>query len=320
MLGVRRKSRVIQSHFTTPRPRATNPKCMYTKVAPNRFITGGFMTTGTNGAETTQTLEKVIAPSTEEEEVSEETTKEPEAPETPETPETPEDFETRVSKGVQAGIDKKTNTYREAKESDAALIRDLRQKNTELAKQTRIREDNKKITSILSGDTDDGLSEDDTKKRKASLDEFAERHRDYQEKSVEVEETAQYIAELAEKMPANIVKEFGLNDPNINVRAKNGVDFVNEAVALHKHNVAFQEVVDIVLAKGSEVRQKIDGFAEELTELSDKKGRDLLLDKIKAGQKTTPKKAPASPSGAPAGEDTTTMTPLDRIKSGLKKT
>lgn len=253
--------------------------------------------------ETTPALEEVIA-SEVVEEVSEETPKEtPEVVETPETPETPEDFETRVTKGVQAGIDKQTNTYREKKESDAALIRDLRQKNTELTKQTRIREDNKRITSILSGDTDDGLSEDDTKTRKKSLDEFAERHRDYQEKSVEVEETAQFIAELAEKMPSHIVKEFGLNDPNVNVRAVNGVNFVNEAVALHKHNVAFQEVVDIVLTKGSEVRKQIDGFAEELTELSDKKGRDLLLDKIRAGLKTTPKKGPPSPIATGSGGD-----------------
>ncbi len=259
------------------------------------------MVTEKTEQETTQTLAEVISePSTESEEVSEETEEQTEEETTEVEPLTPE-VEARVKTEVQSRVDIQTNKYRETRETDTALLREQKQKIAELTKQARSRTDGQKLASILSSDEGEGLEEEKIQNRQTLLKEFIEREKGFLEKSAEVEESAEFIAGMAEKLPAYIVKDFGLNDPNPNIRAVNGAHFINETIALDKRNTAFQEVVGIVLTKGSEVRRQIESFTDELMELSDKKGRDLLLEKIKSGLKTTPKKAPPTPSEGVGG-------------------
>lgn len=285
------------------------------------------MVTETTEPTTDQTLEQVLKneASTEQPEVSETLEETPNETVEETTEESKEEvkvdpeFEKRVSTEVQSRSDKMTNEYREKRESDTALLRDLRQQLSEAKKQGRTKTDDRLISSILSGDEEQGIDEDVTKSKEKALKEFNERYQEYKNKSSDIEESAEFISSMSAKLPQNVVKEFGLDDPNPSLRAVNGVNFVNEAIALHKRNIAFQEVVDIVLAKGSEVRQQIESFTGELVELSDKKGRDLLLDKIRSGLNVTPKKAPATPSGILGGKDWAKATSEDLITEGLRQ-
>jgi len=265
-------------------------------------------------------LEAILAePSDEEAEVSEETPKEEVVEEVTEPEKVDPIFESKVQTEVQSRSDKLVNEYRAKRETDTALLRDLQAKLREANKQSRTKASERLISSILATDADEGFTEEETKSRESKIKALDQRYQELFTKEDDIEETADFISEMSEKLPKNIVDKFGLNDPNVHIRAANGVNFVNESINLHKRNLAFQEVVDVVLAKGSEVRQKIEGFTNELMELSDKKGRDLLLEKVRSGLKTTPKKAPTVPSGALGGEDRSNMTPRAKIQRGLEK-
>jgi len=255
--------------------------------------------------ETAQSLETVIAESsTESEEVSGETVGDVKTPEVieGETKVEPEiDFETRVSKEVQSRSDKLINEHRTKRETDLAHIRELTEKVKEATRQSHINAGNDQIAKMLAGDAEEGYSEEQTKSRKAIFEQFIQRETAVREKSKEVEEAAGFISSINEQMPGYIVKEFGLDDANPNIRAKNGAKFINEAISLHQRNVAFAEGVELFLTKGTEVRKDIENFTNEWLELSDSKGRDLLKEKIRSGLKVTPKKPPPAPSGGGGG-------------------
>jgi hypothetical protein len=155
--------------------------------------------------------------------------------------------------------------------------------------------------SILAGDEDAGFTADETKKREESLKEFVQQHNEYKEKSAEVEEAAEVIRLMSEKMQDGIVKEFNLNDPNPNVRAVNGLKLLDETVAVYKHNQAFLKTMEKFLPKGDELRKEIEEITDGLLEFNDEKSQDLYLKDKLQGLKVTPRKKPQTPSDTAGG-------------------
>lgn len=254
------------------------------------------MTTGTE-QEATQTLENVLKEgqvSEEEGEVSEEEIKEPEKSEEEKAAETKEST-------IQAEVDKRANTYREKREADTALIRSLNTQLKELKSERVAREGNKRLESILAGDEEAGVDAGESKSREQALKEFNALYKEYKDKSAEVEETAQFIGNMTEKLPANIIKEFGLDDANPNVKAANGVKFLDETVAVYKHNQDFLMVVEDFLPKGDELRKQIEDMVDGLSEFSDEKSKKLFLKDKLQGVKVTPRKKPLTPSDTAGG-------------------
>ena len=254
------------------------------------------MTTGTE-QEATQTLENVLKEgqvSEEEGEVSEEEIKEPEKSEEEKAAETKEST-------IQAEVDKRANTYREKREADTALIRSLNTQLKELKSERVAREGNKRLESILAGDEEAGVDAGESKSREQALKEFNALYKEYKDKSAEVEETAQFIGNMTEKLPANIIKEFGLDDANPNVKAANGVRFLDETVAVYKHNQDFLMVVEDFLPKGDELRKQIEDMVDGLSEFSDEKSKKLFLKDKLQGVKVTPRKKPLTPSDTAGG-------------------
>ena len=254
------------------------------------------MTTGTE-QEATQTLENVLKEgqvSEEEGEVSEEEIKEPEKSEEEKAAETKEST-------IQAEVDKRANTYREKREADTALIRSLNTQLKELKSERVAREGNKRLESILAGDEEAGVDAGESKSREQALKEFNALYKEYKDKSAEVEETAQFISNMTEKLPKNIVKEFGLDDANLNIKAANGVRFLDETVAVYKHNQDFLMVVEDFLPKGDELRKQIEDMVDGLSEFSDEKSKKLFLKDKLQGVKVTPRKKPLTPSDTAGG-------------------
>lgn len=229
---------------------------------------------------------------------------------------TPEQ-EAEIEKRFQSRHDKDLNPYREKREADTALIRSLSSQVKELKGEGHTREGNKRIESILAGDEEAGIDADESKNREQSLKEFNALYKDYKEKSAEVEETAQFIGDMAEKIPANIVKEFGLDDSNPNVRAVNGVKFLDETVAVYKHNQNFLMVVEDFLPKGDELRKQIEEIVDGLEEFKDEKSKKLYLKDKLQGVKVTPRKKPLTPSDTAGGVDSSKLKGTPLVSQGL---
>ena len=247
--------------------------------------------------EASQSLEEVL--SAEKEEVSEEEeTTEPEAEKT----ETEKAEETKEA-SIQAEVDKRANTYREKRESDTALIRSQASQIKELKSGKHVKEGSALIERIIAGDEAAGIAPDEAKSREEALKEFNLLYKNYKEKSSEVEESAQFIGDMTGKLPANIVKEFGLDDANINIRAVNGVKFLDETVSVYKHNQDFLMVVEGFLPKGDELRKQIEEIIDGLSEFTDEKSKKLFLKDKMQGVKVTHRKKPQSPSDVAGGVD-----------------
>jgi len=255
------------------------------------------MTTGTE-LEPTQELEEK-EPSTEEAKASEEAKAAEAAKETEKTEE--EKVEEAIELRIQTEADKRANTYREKREADTALIRSQSARIKELSSEKVVKEGNKRLEAVLAGEEEAGVSPEETKSREEALKEFNGLYKEYKEKSAEVEETAQFIGDMTEKLPANIVKEFGLGDPNPNVRAVNGVKFLDETVAVYRHNQDFLMVVDNFLPKGDELRKQIEEIIDGLSEFTDEKSKKLYLKDKLQGVKVTPRKKPLTPSDVEGG-------------------
>lgn len=273
------------------------------------------------GQETTQSLEEAIkAPSPEQEEVSEE--KEPvEEPEKEKTEEEKADearVQAEVTKRLDSEVDRRMNPYREKREGDTALIRSLTSQLKELKSERHTREENKRLESVLAGDEEAGITPDESKNRETALREFNALYKEYKDKSAEVEETAQFIGDMTEKLPGNIVKEFGLDDANPNIRAANGVKFLDETVAVYKHNQDFLMAVEGFLPKGDELRKQIEEMVEGLSEFNDEKSKKLYLKDRMQGVKVTPRKKPLTSSDT-AGGGHISNSPEDKVTRGLEK-
>lgn len=268
--------------------------------------------------EATLTLEEVL--SAKSAEVSEENTEELE--ELEEKPEAEEEKQKEVvdpkfEERVQAEADKRVNPYREKREADTALIRRLQGELTEAKNQTRVKVADKLISSILSGDEESGFSEDETKNRELALKEFNKRHEDYKKQSAEVEEAAQFIGDMAEKLPAKVVKGFGLDDPNPSVKARNGAEFLNETAAVFIHNQDFLMAIEEFLPRGDEVRKQIEELVDGMADYESDKAKKLYLADKKKGIKLSLRKSPPLSSEISGGK--VVLRGVDALVEGLKE-
>jgi len=292
------------------------------------------MVTGTEQVATQKLEEAIKAPSTEPEEVSEEETTEDVEGEAPaETPEveteeakalkekeealTPENYEAKV----QAAVDKQTNTYREKREADTALIRSQATEIRNLKSEKGLTRISKAMGAILEGDEEEGVEPDKIEARKKAFDEIKGAIKDYNEKVAEVEEAASLSSALAEKIDKGVSKHYGLFDSNPSVRAKGTAELVVDATYWIQEKEAFLKILEEIplLQKGEEVRRQIDGFVNSYMELSDKKGKDLLIKQIKQELRVTPRKKPPAPSDASGGEDVSKLSHEERIERALIK-
>ena len=262
--------------------------------------------------EATLTLEEVL--SAKSAEVSEENTEELE--EKPEA-EGEEVVDPKFEERVQAEADKRVNPYREKREADTALIRRLQGELTEAKNQTRVKVADKLVSSILSGDEESGFSEDETKNRELALKEFNKRHDDYKKQSAEVEEAAQFIGDMAEKLPAKVVKGFGLDDPNPSVKARNGAEFLNETAAVFIHNQDFLMAIEEFLPRGDEVRKQIEELVDGMADYESDKAKKLYLADKKKGIKLSPRKSP--PLSSEISGDKVVLRGFDALAEGLKE-
>lgn len=227
-----------------------------------------------------------------------------EAPEeTPAIKWTPEQ-QVEINKLVQSEADKRSNRYRQNKEADANIIRELRLKNADLLKASRAKEADNYAKLILGNDVNDGFTEEQTAAREKAIKEIIRRDTEYHEKSSEVESTVEYIDAMVKQMPANIISKFELDDPNPNIRAVHGMELVNEAVTAIKQNDNFLMALEYIAPKGTEVRRQLEDAVKEMQDFQDEKAKRLFLESKTRGMKTAPRKAPNAPSGDMGGNPT----------------
>ena len=221
---------------------------------------------------------------------------------------------------IQAEVDKRSNSYREKREADTALIRSLQTQLKELNTEKNTRRLNQMAEEILAGDEEEGLEVDKIERRNKNLKEINATIKDYNEKSAVVEETAALASAVSEKVGKKIADKFDLLDSNPATRAKGVSVLIGDAVHFLEREEAFGKILEEVplLQKGSEVRKQIDSFVERYLELSDEKGRDLLIKQLKQEFRVNPTKKPPTPSDIPGGIDLDNLTPRELIRHGLK--
>jgi len=249
-------------------------------------------------SKTEQAVEEILKgdSSPEQEEVSEETTEEVEEVEKPKVTEAkkPDDIQARVD----AEVDRRTNLYREKLEASNAYTRSLSSQLKEERSKNLIKDGDKRIEAILSGDEEEGITPEDTLNREKALKDFNLRYKDYKEKSIDVEETAQVIDEMAKKMSASVVKEFGLDDPNPHIRAVNGVKFLDKTVSAYEYAQNFLLVMGGLLPKEDEFRKQIEGIVDGMAEFKDEKSQKLYLKTELQGVKINRRKPPTPSDGS----------------------
>ena len=219
---------------------------------------------------------------------------------------------------IDAERDKQTNRYREQREADLAYIDSLKSRVKNLQSESIIRAGNKRIESILAGDEEAGISPDETESRAKALKDFNEQYRDYKAQSVEVSETAQVISNITKTMPDAVVKEFGLDDANPNIRAVNGVKFLEDTIGLFQRNQDFLMTLEYFLPKGDELRKQLQDIADGLSEFNTKKSKELYLKDKLQGVKVARKKPPA-PSDVSGGLDLDKLSSVELIERWLTK-
>lgn len=230
--------------------------------------------------------------------------------------ETPDAFDSRV----QAEVDTRTNTYREKREADTAFIRTQADQLKELNAQSSTKRLSKAAETVLAGDDEEGLASDKIEARRKALDEIKDTLKGYNEKSAEVEETAALATSLSETIGKDIANQFDLHDSNPSVRAKGVISLISDAVHFVNERTAFNRILDEIplLKKGEEVRKQIDGFIERYMELSDQKGKDLLINQLKQEFKIAPRKKPPAPTDSSGGGHLSDSN-ADKVTRGLEK-
>lgn len=256
------------------------------------------------------TLEKVLSEglASEEKDSEEITGKVKETEEVEE--ETPDAFEARV----QTEADKRANTYREKREADTAFIRSLQTQVKELKTETNSKHVGKLMDSILEGDEEEGIEEDKIESKRKSYKELKELIKSYDQKSAEIEETADFVSKMMEGLPPKVVKEFGLDDANPNIRASGGVKLLDEAVAVISHNQNFLLALEHFLPKGDELRKELEDIVEGLAEFETEKSKLLYLKDKLRGVKVNRRK-PVIPSDGAGG--TSNKSAKDKIRTGF---
>ena len=269
----------------------------------------------------TRTLEAILTPSPEPEEVSEETmteeTPEAEGKETPEVetppkePVKPEEkpdpkFEARV----QAEADKRAQSYREKREADTAYIRSLEGKLKDATKQTATN----RLNKLMAAYDKEEQPADERNTFEAQLKEINAKVVEYNEKSEAVEQAADFIGTMAKKLPTKVVQNFGLDDPNPVIRARNGYELITETASVYQYNQNFLMAVEQRFPKGDEVRKELEAIIEGMADFegNDKAKKLYLADKMK-GLKATPRKTPPTPSDGSGGRDLSKLSPAEKV-------
>ncbi len=257
-------------------------------------------------------------PSLDEEEVSgKEESKEPKEEKKGEIAFTPEQ-ETEIAKRAQSWKDKELNPYREKRESDTALIRSLQTQLKELKTEKGVKGLSKAMEAVLAGDEEEGVEPDKIEGRRKAWGEVKKTITDYKEKAAEVEEAAQVVSNMTEKLPPKVVREFALDDPNPSIRAVNGAKFLDETAAVYQYTENFLMAVEEFLPKGDELRKQIEEVVEGLSEFNDEKSKKLYLrDKVQ-GVKVTTRKKPQIPSDTLGGINLEELSPREKIDRGIE--
>jgi len=211
--------------------------------------------------------------------------------------------EAEIERRFQSHRDKEFNPYREKREADTALIRSLQSEMKELRSKADTRKLSLLAESVEAGDREEGIEEDKIEVRRKALMEINEKVKEYNENYAVVSEAAFLASELTNGVDKGIADKFNLSDPNPAVRAKGAIQVISDAVYWLSERKAFNKIVEEIplLQKGSEVRQQIDSFIERYMELSDEKGKDLLIKQLRQEFKVAPRKKPQTPSDVAGG-------------------
>ena len=284
----------------------------------------------TETAPITEELEELYTSSTSEEEVPEESenkleeteegTEEVkgEAEETKAKVEEAPLLTTEIENYIKAEADKRTRSLNGKNEANRAYIYKLQAERAELRKALKEKHTAKLTSLLVDGYDEEGLPPEDKGTFQERLKEINQKVAEYNEKYDKVDEAAQLISSMAEKMPSNVVKGFGLDDPNPDVRATNGVKFFEETASVFKYNRHFSMAIEEFLPKGDEVRKQIEEAIKGLVDSdSDDSKKRYLKDQMKG--LLTPKRRPNIPSDSSGGKDRTTYKGDDWVKEGLKE-
>lgn len=228
--------------------------------------------------------------------------------------------ETEIGKRLQSQRDIDLNPYREKREADIALIQNQQSRIKELTSKEGVNKLSKAMEAVLAGDEEAGIEPDKTETRRKAWNEVEGTIKDYKEKAAEVMEVATLASALADKVDKRVADNFNLFDSNPAVRAKGAIEAISDAVHLVNERAAFNRILDEIplLKNGEEVRKQIDGFVESYMELSDQKGRDLLINQIKQEFRVTPRKKPPALSDVSGGGHLSDS-PEDKVTRGLDK-
>jgi len=234
---------------------------------------------------------------------------------------TPENFEARVKAEAQSRSDKLINEHREKREADTAYIRSQAERIKELTVTINERKLSKAMEAVMEGDEEEGVEADKIEARRKGFEEIKTTLKEYNGKVEEVEEVAALASNFAEKVDKRVADNFNLFDSNPAIRAKGAINVISDAIYYIGERKAWTRILDEIplLQKGEEVRKQIDSFVERYMELSDEKGRDLLIDRLKQELRVTPRRKPPTPSDTSGGLDYSKLTPEEKIDMGWKK-
>lgn len=211
--------------------------------------------------------------------------------------ETDSEFQSRVD----SAVNKSTNSYRELREADTALIRSLRKENKALTVDDSGKKLDSAMETILDGDEENGFPLDKTEERRIAYDKIKAIYKEYKADKHEVNQAAEETRVLAGKLQPKMVKQFGLDDPNPNIRAVNQAKFIDDTVTAYKHTQDFLLVVGDFLPVGTDLRNDIESTVKGVAEFDDEKAKKLYIKDRLQGVKITPKKKPSVPSDNSGG-------------------
>lgn len=227
--------------------------------------------------------------------------------------------EMRQKSEIQAAVDKQVNKYREVREADTAMIRKLNDELKTLRRASYEKETGKQLARLQEAYDDEGMPEEKKETFTQQVKKINAQLAEYNANVQVVEEAATFVSELAQRIPETIVRQYKLDDPNPNVRARNGVELLESAASVYTQNQNFSMVVEAFFPKGGELRKQLEDIAAELndTELNTEKAKRLHLAQRTKGLNVTPKKSPPSPSGTGGGIDWSKASAEDKLMAGL---
>lgn len=227
---------------------------------------------------------------------------------------TPE-LEAEVNKRAQSLKDRDLNAYREKLESANAYIKTSQDKWKETVTSKELKAVDRLGKFLLAEAEAQELSDDEIQSRKDAVEET----KALAQKYAGVQEAAEVTSTMATKIPPNIVKEFGLDDPSPAARAKNGADLIVETVSVYKHNQNFLMALEHFLPKGDELRKQLETLVDGMAEFdSDKAKRLYIADKLR-GVKVAPREKPPAPSAGSGGQDISKLSAHELLVRGFSK-